>query len=71
MHNAIAHHSLTDAQSVPEQQPPASFPPSLNTGHDVTCYGIPNWPVWVRCPGCVPSQLLMPLQLYRWLGMRS
>ena len=28
MHNAIAHHSLTDAQSVPEQRsPPGQLPP--------------------------------------------
>ena len=58
MHNA--HHPPTDAQPVPEQWPPASFPPSLYTGHDVLWYGISLWPVWVSCPGCVPSQLLVP-----------
>ena len=74
MHNAIAHHVPTDAQLVPEQQyapPPPPTPPSLYTGHDVTWYGIPLWPVGVSCPGCVPSQLLVPLQPSCWLGMRS
>ena len=43
MHNAIAHHLLTDAQLVPEQRstPSRPTPPSLYTGHDVTWYGIP------------------------------
>lgn len=27
--------------------------------HDVTWYEIPSWPVWVSCPGYVPSQLLL------------
>ena len=42
--------------------PPASFPPSLYTKHDVIWYGIPLWIVWVSCPGCVPSQLLVHSQ---------
>ena len=72
MHNAIAHHSPTDAQLVLEQQsPPRPTPPSLYTGHDVTWYGIFLWPVWVSCAGCVPFQLLVPLQPSCWLGMRS
>ena len=68
MHNAIAHHLLTDAQSVPEQWPLASFPPSLYTEHDIIWYGISLWPVGVSCPGCVLSQLLVPPQPSRWQG---
>ena len=75
MHNAIAHHSSTDAQLAHEQwsvlSPPQPAAPSLYTGHDSAWYGIPLWPVWVSCPGCVPSQLLVPLQPSCWLGMRS
>ena len=60
MHNAIAHHPLTDAQPVPEQWSPLPHltPPSLYIEHDVTWSGISLWPVWVSCPGCAPSQLL-------------
>ena len=73
MHNAIAHHSLTDAQLVPEQRsaPPGQLPPSLYTGHDVIWYGISLWPVWVSCPGGVRSQALVPLQPSCWLGMKT
>ena len=64
MHNTIARHLLTDVQLVPEQSsaplPPWPSPPSLYTGHDVTWYGIALWPVWVSCPGCVASHLLVP-----------
>ena len=71
-HSAIAHHPLIDAQFISEQQFPCPQPPpSLYTGCDVPWYGIPLWPVWVSCPGCVLGQLLVPLQLSRWLGMRS
>ena len=73
VHNAIAHHSPTDAQLVPEQRsaPPGQLLSSLYTGHDIIWYGIFLWPVWVSCPGCVPSQLLVPLQPSCWLGTRS
>ena len=73
MHNAIAHHLPTDTQLVPEQRstPPSKLPSSLYTGHDVIWYRISLWPVWVSCPGCVPSQFLVPLQPSCWLGMRS
>ena len=74
MHNTIAHHSPTNAELVPGQRsPPLPWPtpPSLYTGHDVTWYGIFLWPVWASCPGCVLSQLLVPLQPSCWLGMRS
>ena len=60
MRNAIAHHLPTDAQLVPKQQ---SAPlPSLYTEHDIIWYGISLWPVGVSCPGCIPFQLLVPLQ---------
>ena len=62
MHDAIAHHLPTDAQPVPEQRPPRPASPSLCTEHDVTWYGMSLWPVWVSCPGCAPSQLLVHLQ---------
>ena len=59
VHNAIAHHTLTGAQTIPEPWcPPVNFP-SLYTGRDVIWYGIPLWLIWVNCPCCVPSQLLM------------
>ena len=68
----IAHHQMTDAQPVLEQQPPASFPPSLCTAHDIMWYGISLWSVGVSLPGCVPSQLLEHPQPPRWPGsMRS
>ena len=40
MHNAIAHHLLTDAQSVPEQRstPPSQLPPVYILG--MTSYGM-------------------------------
>ena len=60
MHNAIAHHPLTDAQPNPEQPAPhPGQPPLYIVQHDVRWYGIPLWPVWVSCPGSVPSQLLL------------
>ena len=60
MHNAIAHHPLTDAQPVPEQQPPASFPPRLYTEHDVLWYGRSLWPVWVTVLAVSPPSFLCP-----------
>ena len=65
MHNAIAHLQLTDAQPVPEQQPPASFPPSSHAECDAIWSGISLWSVGVSCPGCVPSQdLAHPVPLW-------
>ena len=69
MPTAIAHHLLTDARIAIRLSQPT--PPSLYTGHDVIWCGISLWPVWVSCPGCVPSQLLVHLQPSCWLGMRS
>jgi len=56
-----AHHLLTDAQSVPEQQQlPGQLPPAWVSSHDVMCYGISLWPVEVSCPGSAPSRFLVP-----------
>jgi len=43
--------------------PPASFP--ARTQHNSTWYGIPYsvWPGWVSLPGCVPSWLLVKINL--------
>ena len=72
MHRAIAHHPLINAQLLPKWGIPLPpFPASFYTRCDVPWYGIPCWPVWVRCPGCVLCHLLVPLQLSHWLGMRS
>ena len=59
MHNAIAHHLLTDARAA--IRPSWPTPPSLYTGHDVPWYGISLWLVQVSCPGYAPSQLLVHL----------
>ena len=59
MHNAIAHHPLTDARAAIRPSQPT--PPSLYTGHDVLWYGISLWLVQVSCPGYAPSQLLAHL----------
>ena len=59
MHNAIAHHPLTDARAV--IRPSRATPPSLYTEHDVLWYGISLWLVRLSCPGCAPSQLLVHL----------
>ena len=59
MHNAIAHHPLTDAQATIRASRPT--PPSLYTGHDVPWYGIPLWLVQVSCSGYASSQLLVHL----------
>ena len=71
MHSAIGHHPPIDTQLVPERRSPIPTPPSLYTRWNITWYGIPHWPVWVSCPGCVLCQLLVSLQLSHWLGMRS
>jgi len=72
-HNTIAHHPLTDAQTVPDPQcAPGQLPPNLYAEHDVIRHGTSLRPVWVSCPVCVPSQFLVQPQLPRWQGsMRS
>ena len=40
MHNAIAHHPLTNAQPVPEQQPPSPQPTSPVCLFSMTSYGM-------------------------------
>jgi len=54
-----AHHQPTDAQPVPEQQPPANLPHSLYAEYDVSQRGTSLWSVRVGCPDHVPSQLLV------------
>ena len=61
MHNAIAHHPLTDARATIRPSWPS--PPRLYTGHDVPWYGISLWLVRVSCPGHAPCQLLVHLLL--------
>lgn len=63
-----AHHQLTDAQPVPEQQ--AALLPWA--GHDVIWIGIFFWSLRISCPGCVPSLLLVhPQPACWWDGVRS
>lgn len=45
IHSGVVHHS-----PVPEQQPPAIFPPGLYTEHNIIWYGISLWLVSVSCP---------------------
>lgn len=68
MHNAIDHGLLTNAPSVPKEHPTATFPPGLYTEDDVIWCGIHFWPVCVRSPKCVPSQLRVLPQLPGWSG---
>ena len=35
--------------------------PQLYADHDSICHGTSLWPVWVSCPRCAPSQLLVHL----------
>ena len=62
MHNAIAHHLLTSLYKLP---------PVYILG--MTSHGMeyPFGQFGVRCPGCVPSRILVPLQPSCWLGRRS
>lgn len=48
MHNAVAHHPLTDTQPVHKQQSPGNFPLSLCAEHGVTWHGI--FSVGASCP---------------------
>ena len=43
------------------QHPPhlSFFPPAFIAKHDDISHGALLWPVWVSCPGSVPSQLLV------------
>lgn len=57
MNHVIAYCLLTNAQAVPKHWFPAGFP------HVCILRGMSYEnmaPVWVRCPVCVPSQLLVP-----------
>ena len=70
MHSAIVHPSLGDAQPDSKQQSQhlANFLPSLYADHDIIQYGISLWPVWVSCPGCAPSHLLVHLPSQQSVG---
>lgn len=51
---------------MPPPRPSSFFTPAFIAEHDDT------WPVWVSCPGCVPSHLLVHPQPPHWQGsMRS
>lgn len=69
MHNTVSHHLLTDAQPVlePWQPPPANFPQFYCSAWAVW-YGTSLWSAWARCPGCVPSQLLVQPLHAHWQG---
>ena len=70
MHNAIAHHLLTDARAAIHPSRPTL--PSLYTEHDILWYGISLWLVRVSCPGRAPSQLLVHLLAGRaWESEKS
>ena len=62
MHNAIAHHPTDQCPASPQEAAtspsPQQTPSTLYVQYDVIWYGI-AWPVWVSCPCCIPSQLLM------------
>ena len=64
MHNAIAHHPLTDIEqrSTPSGQRPPVY---IHAEHDVLWYGVALWLVRVSCPGRAPSQLLVHLRAGR------
>lgn len=67
MHNALAYHLLTDAQLVPKQWSPSLPQPILPVfivPHCVIWYRMSFGPVWVSCPGSVPSQLLVHPQVH-------
>ena len=72
MQNAIAHHSPTNSQVVPEHQlPPAPFPPVYILDITLHCMEYPFGQFGSAALAVFPSQLLVPFQSSRWLGMRS
>ena len=44
--------------------PPPGQLPQLHTEHDIIWYRISPWLVWVSCPGCDPSQLLVKINSF-------
>lgn len=68
MPNAIAHHPLSDAQPVLEQQAPQPTPPSFTVQRNILWYGISPESAGISCPGCIPSQLLVRPQPTHWQG---
>ena len=68
----IAHHQSTDAQTVPEQQPPLpTSPTSLIADHDAVRHGVSLQSIAVICPGYVPSQPPVHPQPPCWWGERQ
>lgn len=53
---------LATYRSLPRQPTPHSFT-NFFFLHDVICYVISLWPVWIIRPGSVSHQLSVPLQL--------
>lgn len=63
-------HTAT-AQPVPEQQPPASFPPRSYAELAAVWCRTSLWPVGVSCPACVPPDSCAPQPPYWWDWVRS
>lgn len=71
MHSRVTLYPLTNAQIVLDWPLLANIP-SLYTEHEILWYGILLWPVQVRCPGSVPSQLPVDLLTARtWEAEKS
>ena len=49
----------------------SAFPSALYAEQHTIQYGISLWPLGASSPGCIHSQLLLPLQPSHWKGMRS
>lgn len=47
--------STIKQQSLQKPLPPSSISLS-NAEHDITWYGVSLCPIWIGCPGCLPSQ---------------
>lgn len=60
MRSETAHYLLTNTQPIPVQLYPLPQPTTpYKLLSMMPCYGISLWPIWVTCPVCVPSQLLV------------
>ena len=67
---SITHNDYLGRQNAvtPNVPPFLLLPPALCAEHDAIWSGISLWPVGVSCPGCVPSQLLVPPPAYSLVG---
>lgn len=63
---SLISHLPIDGLTVPEQQPPDSFPLSLYTEHDTIWSRISLWTGWVSCPSilCLPASSV-------WVGWEA